>query len=61
MSALNGTNGLPKSNDDLVWLNYGINLTNPTHDRDGGSAGAPATVALQMAVDGTLIVLDVPL
>ena len=60
MSAFNGTNGLPKSNDDLVWLNYGINLTNPTHNRDGGPVGASERMALQMAVDGTLIVPNVP-
>jgi hypothetical protein len=30
MSALNGTNGLPKSNDDLMWLNYGIRFASPT-------------------------------
>ena len=60
MSAFNGTNGLPKSNVDLVWLNYGINPTNPTCDRDGGPVGVSETMALQMAVDGTLIVLDVP-
>ena len=61
MSAFNGTNGLPKSNEDLVWLNYGINPTNPTYNRDGGPVRASETMALQMAVDGTLIVLDVPL
>jgi hypothetical protein len=60
MSAFNGTNGLPKSNEDLVWLNYGINPTNSAHYRGCGPVGAPEMVALQMAVDGTLIVLDVP-
>jgi hypothetical protein len=60
MSAFNGTNGLPKSNADLVGLNYGIDLTNPAHYRIHGPVGAPERVALQMAVDGTLIVLDVP-
>jgi hypothetical protein len=59
MNAFNRTNGLPKSNDDLVWLNYGINPTNPTHNRDGGPVGASETMALQMAVDGTLIVPNV--
>jgi hypothetical protein len=60
MSAFNGTNGLPNSNADLVGPNYGINLTNPAHHRGYGPVGAPAMVALQMAVDGTLIVPDVP-
>jgi hypothetical protein len=59
MSALNGTNGLPKSNANLVGSNYGINPTNPAHDRVDGPVGAPAMVALQMAVDGTLIVPNV--
>jgi hypothetical protein len=40
MSAFNGTNGLPKSNVDLVGLNYGINLTNPTHNRVRGIGGS---------------------
>ena len=61
MSALNGTNGLPKSNANLVGPNYGINLTNPACYRVHGPVGAPGMVALQMAVDGTLIVPDVPL
>ena len=56
MSAFNGTNGLPKSNADLVGPNYGINLTNSAHYRGCGPVGAPEMVALQMAVDGTLIV-----
>ncbi len=60
MSALKGTNGLPNSNADLVRLNYGINPTNLAHCRICGLVGAPAMAALQMAVDGTLIVLDVP-
>ena len=60
MSAFNGTNGLPKSNGDLVGPNYGINPTNPARHRGCGSVGAPEMVALQMAVDGTLIVPDVP-
>ncbi len=60
MSALNGTNGLPKSNANLVGSNYGINLTNPAHYRVYGPVGASERMALQMAVDGTLIVLDVP-
>jgi len=41
-------------------LNYGINLTNSTHNRAGVSVGGPEMVALKMAVDGTLIVLNVP-
>jgi hypothetical protein len=60
MSVLNGTNGLPKSNTDLVRPNYGINPTNLACYRIHGPVGAPEMVALQMAVDGTLIVLDVP-
>jgi len=32
-SVFNGTNGLPKSSDDLSWPNYGINPTNLTHNR----------------------------
>lgn len=60
MSAFNGTNGLPTSNADLVGPNYGIHLTNPTPCRAWGPVGAPAMVALQMAVDGTLIVPQVP-
>lgn len=59
MSTFNRANGLPTSNDDLSSPNYGINLTNPTHRRDCAPVGAPAMVALKMAVDGTLIVLDV--
>jgi len=63
MSAFNGTNGLPKSNVDLVGLNYGIRFASPTRPTTvfAGSVGASERMALQMAVDGTLIVLDVPL
>jgi len=35
-SVFNGTNGLPKSNEDLLDTNCGINLTNPTPNRAGG-------------------------
>jgi hypothetical protein len=55
-SVFNGTNGLPKSNDDLSWPNYGINPTNPTHSRVSVSEGRPEMVVLKMAVDGTPIV-----
>ena len=35
MSVFNGTNGLPKSNEDLSDTNCGINLTNPSPNRAG--------------------------
>jgi hypothetical protein len=60
MSVFNGTNGLPKSNEDLSYPNCGINLTNPTHNRERVPEGGPEMAALKMAVDGTLIVLNVP-
>ena len=58
-SRFNGTNGLPKSNDGLSGLNYGINLPNPTPYLASGLAGGPARVALKMAVDGALVLLKV--
>ena len=63
MSAFNGTNGLPQSNEDFVGLNYGIRFASPTLPTTvfAGSVGASEMVALQMAVDGTRVVLDVPL
>jgi hypothetical protein len=39
--------------------NCGINLTNSSPIRERGTKGGPEMVALKMAVDGTLIVLDV--
>jgi hypothetical protein len=45
---------------DLSLPNYGINLTNPTRTRECVPEGGPEMVALKMAVDGTLIVLNVP-
>ena len=59
-SVFNGTNDLPKSNENLSQPNYGISLTNPIHGRESVSEGGPEMVALKMAVDGTLIVLNVP-
>ena len=39
-------------------VNYGINLTNPNPCREGEPEGAPAMVALQMAVDRMPILLN---
>lgn len=59
MSRFNGTNGLPKSNDGLSALNYGIDRANPTSHREWMLAGGPEMVALKMVVDGALVVLEV--
>ena len=59
MSRFNGTNGLPKSSDGLSKLNYGIDRANPAFYRDRMPEGGPEMVALQMVVDGALVVLQV--
>ncbi|MDQ3929245.1 MAG: hypothetical protein M3328_08870 [Chloroflexota bacterium] len=58
---MNGTNGLPTSNDDLAHRTTGSPSPTRQPIRGALAVGAPVMVALQTAGDGPLIVPNVRL